>query len=269
MPTKPEITELFESAYSRFHTAFRRESDPISIAHRYPSKDDQEVAGFFAAILAYGNVKSILTSCRIALEPLGKNPAKFLREAFDLNGLWTTFRHRFTRGEDLQIVSLWLRRILNEYGTIEKFFTATSHPLDSDMQLLLSDFVRRLHALPLTEAQRVIYRKRERNLKYLISDPLQGSACKRLNMYLRWMVREADGVDLGLWKSLRPNQLKLPIDTHLLQTLHQLRWTRSKQATWKVAEVATKKLIALNPDDPIRYDFALCHLSMAKGKLRA
>jgi uncharacterized protein (TIGR02757 family) len=266
---KPQITELFEEAFRNYHSAFHRESDPVSLAHSYDLAPDQEVAGFFAALLAYGNVKTILTSGKTALAPLGKSPAKFLRERKDFIGLWPNFRHRFTRGEDLEIVATWLNSILNSHGSIESFFVATRHPLNSDMQILLSDFVQRLRALHLTSAQKKVFQNRERNLKYLVSDPLQGSACKRLNMYLRWMVRETDGVDLGLWKRLHPRQLKLPIDTHLLQTLKLLKWTRSKQATWKVAEHATQKLLLLNSGDPIRYDFALCHLSMSGGKLRA
>lgn len=132
---------------------------------------------------------------------------------------------------------------------------------------LLSDFVTRFAAQPLPKGLEPRRLERARSLKYLLSDPLRGSACKRLNMYLRWMVREADEIDLGLWKCVKKEQLMLPVDTHLLKTLRILKWTSSKQATWKVVEEATERLRKYAPEDPIRYDFALCHLSMAGGKI--
>src|SRR5262249_25013660 len=100
------------------------------------------------------------------------------------------------------------------------------------------------------------------NLKYLFSDPLAGAACKRLNMYLRWMVRPADGIDLGTWDQVSSKDLVSPVDTHILKTLRKLRWTRSHSANWKVAEAATDRLREYCHEDPVKYDFSLCHLSM-------
>ncbi len=130
------------------------------------------------------------------------------------------------------------------------------------MREMLSSFIRRFTSQPLPEAFKPVLKRRERNIKYLLSDPERGSACKRLNLFLRWVVRPSDGIDLGVWKSVDPQRLMLPIDTHLLQTLKKLRWTRSNTANWKVVESATERLRAFCPEDPIRYDFSLCHLSM-------
>ena len=257
----PRTLELLEVAYGDFHSHLSRSRDPVSIAHRYPDPRDREVVAFVSALLAYGNVRTILNSVNEALRYLGPSPSESLIEGKITPGL-ERFRHRFTTGEDLRIVFSWLSTVLRRHGRLEFFFTDTPHPLDSPMRVLLSDFVNRLFAIELPADLASALKRRNRSLRYLVSDPLRGSACKRLNMYLRWMVRGEDGVDLGLWTRIRPSQLILPVDTHLLQTLRALRWTRSRQATWRVAEAATERLRLYAPEDPVRYDFALCHLSM-------
>lgn len=264
---RKNLKAIFDTAYQKFHSNLRKENDPVCFAHRYSNPGDQEVAGFLAALLAYGNVRTILNSADRVLKPLGKHPSQYLMSHSSFE-LWRGFRHRFTTGDDIQILSHWLSAALESHGSLEKFFIASTHYKHLNLQLLLSDFVQRFTALPLpTELQRK-YKERNRNLKYLLSDPLRGSACKRLNMFLRWMIRPADGVDLGIWKSIPPSALVLPVDTHLLQTLRLLRWTKSKSATWKVAIAATEKLRSIEPQDPIRYDFSLCHLSMSGESLR-
>lgn len=261
----PEILRLLESAYADYHSHFHRGQDPVSLVHRYTDPRDREVAAFVTSLLSYGNVRTILNSVAVVLDALGPVPHQSVRElAFRK---LPTFRHRFTTGEDMEIILTWLSRALQSHGTLEAFFTDSRHPTDAPMKDLLSDFVIRFTSQPLPEALASRLPARERNLKYLLSDPSRGSACKRLNMFLRWMVRAEDGIDLGLWRTLRADQLMLPVDTHLLQTLRALRWTRSKQATWKVAEEATARLKLYAPTDPIRYDFALCHLSMCGGNV--
>ena len=259
-----KLKQLFEAAYRDFHSQDRKRVDPVSLVHKYSNAQDQEVAAFFAALLAYGNVQTILKSVQTVLRPLGISPYKTLLER-PLSGLWNGFRHRFTTGEDIEILAHWLSLAIKSHGSLENFFVTT----EVEMKPLLSDFIVRFCSQPLPLHLQKVKKTRERNLKYLLSDPLRGSACKRLNMFLRWVVRPKDGIDLGLWKKLNPSVLMLPVDTHLLQTLQSLRWTRSKQATWKVVEVATAKLREIAPHDPIRYDFSLCHLSMSGGNIKS
>lgn len=254
-----------DSAYRDYHSMAHRDRDPLQWVHRYSSAQDQEIIAFLAALLSYGNVTAILTSLNRALTPLGETPFEKIRNN-DLPPEWKNFTHRFTKGEDLVIVCHWLRCAIQSHGSLEGFFVAGE---GTQMKELLSSFVQRLRSQELPPHLKKIAAKRERNLKYLISDPEQGSACKRLNMFLRWVVRENDGIDLGLWKKIKAETLILPIDTHLLQTLRRLKWTRSKQATWKVAEDATKRLRLYCADDPVRYDFSLCHLSMSRGSYAA
>ena len=265
----PESTkELLELAYRNYHRERHRNLDPISLVHRYPKKEDQEVVALFTALLSYGNVKTILQSVERLLKPMGTAPRKFLGTRTNLS-LWPGFRHRFTTGADIEILAHWVSSALRSHGTLENYFMAGQKTVAPALGIkgLLSQFVQSFSSQPLPLHLEVLKRQRARNLKYLVSDPIQGSACKRLNMFLRWMIRPNDGIDLGLWTQIHPRELMLPVDTHLLQTLQKLRWTRSKQANWKVVESATEKLRLAFPEDPIRYDFALCHLSMSGGSM--
>jgi len=248
---------LLEKAYMDFHTSYHRERDPVSLVHRYREKRDQEIAAFFACLLAYGNVTTILSSVRHVLSKLEPSPFGSIASG-RFSGQFSGFRHRFTTGEDLEVLCIWLSSVLNQFGSLETFFAKEN--TEQPIKILISRFVQRLVKQP-------VPKNRQRNLKYLLSDPMRGSACKRLNMFLRWMVRPADGIDLGLWTVMKPEKLMLPIDTHILQALRALRWTRCKQATWKVVEEATAQLRLYSPSDPIRYDFSLCHLSMDGKKI--
>ena len=267
MVPSPKIRELLDAAYSDFHTSYYRGKDPISLVHEFSDNRDREVVAFLAACLSYGNVTTILASVRNVLGVIGREPYQKMLEG-RFSGKFNGFRHRFTTGDDIEILCAWLSEALRKEKTLEDFFLQGRKGTEP-MKELLSDFVVRLTELPLPTSLQKKAKNRERNLKYLISDPERGSACKRLNMFLRWMVRPPDGIDLGLWSRLSSKQLMLPIDTHLLQTLQNLRWTRSKQATWKVVEAATMRLRLYEPNDPIRYDFALCHLSMTGKTIRA
>lgn len=268
MNPRAEIRRLLELAYDGFHRSFFRDKDPVRLVHRYPRPEDQEVAGFLAAVLAYGNVATILQSVDRALTPLGDFPAERLRAGVPENP-WPRFRHRFTTGEDLWILSQWLGSALRQSGSLENFFLESAPPPRPPMRELLSAFIRRFTSQPLrSPLEEAVRDRRERNLKYLLSDPARGSACKRLNLYLRWMVRADGEIDLGIWKRLTPAELMLPVDTHLLKTLRTLRWTQSRQANWRVVEAATARLRLYCPEDPVRYDFSLCHLSMEGERLR-
>ncbi len=245
----------------------RREWDPISFVHKFSDPADQEVVAFLAALLAYGNVKSILSSVRKVLERLGESPARAIREE-KLDGRFDGFYHRFTRGEDIEILCFWLRGYLRSHGTLfSGFMVPLNEGCEEGLRPRLSRFVRGLKTVPLPKRLQKVAGERQRNLKYLLSDPMEGSACKRLNMYLRWMVRPADGIDTGLWAAYPARHLVLPLDTHLLKTVQQFGWTKSKSANWRVAEEATARLREVSPEDPLRYDFSLCHLSMAGNKV--
>ncbi len=261
-----KLIPLFEWAYQQYHAAPHRAQDPLDVVHTYLDPKDREIAAFYGALLAYGNVTTIISSLKKVLSPFGESLHSSLSSDFERHR-WEGFKHRFTTGEDILILSFWLGTAVSKHGSLEKFFIASDLPLNSPMKDLISDFVRRLWETPLPANLAKIKIKRNRNLKYLLSNPTDGSACKRLNMFFRWVVRNDDGIDLGLWKSLSPSQLMLPIDTHLLKVLTQLKWTRSKNVTWRTVEETTGYLRLISATDPIKYDFALCHLGMSGQKL--
>ncbi len=261
------LKPALEAAFQDYHHNKESRLDPISLVSSYTNPQDREVVAFIVALLSYGNVRTIIQSGTKALTPLGTTPFKYLISDEPLN-LWSDFKHRFTTGKDIEIMSHWLRQILKTEGSLERFFIKVNPAPHLSMKEKLSHFVKGIWSQSLPKSLHPDLTKRKRNLKYLISDPEQGSACKRLNMFLRWVVRPQDGVDLGLWKKVSTRELMLPIDTHLLQTLKNLRWIRTNQATWKTVERATQKLREISEEDPIRYDFALCHLSMSGGNIR-
>jgi len=260
-----DIRALLERAYTDFHTSFRRERDPISVVHRYLKDDDQEIAAFFTAMLAYGNAKAIISSSTSLLDALGDSPHQAILDGH-FEKAWSRFQYRFTTASDVIILGHWIRSALLSHGSIESFFGSDSSPTTSTADRI-SSFVTRLNQQPVPKKYLAPLRLRHRYLKHLVSNPQNGSACKRLNLFLRWVVRAKDGIDLGLWTQLEAKDLILPVDVHVLKGLRALNWTQSKSANWKVAEIATQKLRQLSFEDPIRYDFSLCHLSMSGNDL--
>lgn len=256
---KSEIQTILDSAYRNFHTQFHREKDPVHWPHQFSVTADKEVAAFLSAILAYGNVTSILGSLQKVFAALGPYPSQGLCRN-DLSERLHGFYHRFNKAEDIEIVCGWLREVLERSGSLEAFFSSGTRSSHQDS---LSSFVERLTALPLPDRLNKQLPARQRNVDYLISNPARGSSCKRLNLFLRWVVRPSDGIDLGIWQSVRPADLLVPVDTHVLKVIRELGWTQSKSARWVTAEEATSQLRKFCPDDPVRYDFSLCHLSMS------
>ena len=266
-PGNQLLKQALELAYEDYHQEKRRRRDPISLVYPFSNPQDQEVAAFLVALISYGNVTTILQSGEKLLAPLGRNPYQYLISDSPLN-LWPTFKHRFTTGKDIEILAQWIREALKTQGSLEQFFISRTPDQSVPMKLKLSGFVQGLWSQPLSKNVKCWVQVRNRNLKYLLSDPQQGSACKRLNMFLRWVVRPKDGIDLGLWKKVTPRELLLPLDTHLVQTLKKLKWIRTENTNWKTVESVTEKLREISAEDPIRYDFSLCHLSMSGGNFK-
>ncbi len=238
--------------------------DPVQVVRRYTAPEDQEVVAFCAAALAFGRVASVLDSIESLLSVLGPCPAAFIRE-FDPVRDAERLRplvHRWIRGVDL-IALLWiLRRMLTDAGSIEGYFLAGhggDHAEDADVGPALDDFSGRARAIDLFE----IYGARggRRGVDYFFPRPDAGSACKRLNLFLRWMVRR-DAVDLGLWSRVSPSALVIPLDTHVIRIGQCLGLTHYRSPGWRMAKQITESLRRLDPVDPIRYDFSLCHLGM-------
>ena len=240
--------------------------DPIQIVRRYPRVEDREIVAFVAAGLALGRVASVMNSVEAVCAVMGPAPAAFVR-GFDpaVSGVQVRpLVHRWIRGVDFIALFIVLRRILESHGSIEAFFAEGLDRAAPDLAGALESFSTRAQTLVLAPARRGPAR-RSRGLAGTITPffprPSGGSACKRLNLFVRWMVRR-DGVDPGGWTRVPVGQLVVPLDTHTIRVGQCLRLTRRTSPGWKMAADITTALRALDPDDPVRYDFSLCHLSM-------
>ena len=253
---KPMLDRLYEGFNAPASAA-----DPIHIVRRFERSDDREVVGFCAAALAFGRVGSVLQSIERLLAVMGGRPASYVsgfrprREAGALSGLV----HRWIRGDDLGALLWMLKQMIDRSGSIEAFFLEGHDAGAVDVEEGLDSFSERALGLDLREAYRPM--RSRPGVCYFFPRPSAGSGCKRLNLFLRWMVRQ-DALDLGVWSRVSPSQLVVPLDTHVIRVGRCLGLTRYASPGWPMARDITASLRRLDPADPVKYDFALCHLGM-------
>jgi uncharacterized protein (TIGR02757 family) len=236
-------------------------ADPIDCVRVYSSSADREIAAFVAAGLAFGRVASIQSSVRAALSHMGPSPAAFVR-AFDPHrdaGPFLPLVHRWVRGRDIVALLVILRHMLDTAGSLEQFFLAGDDPASRDIGPGLESFGARARAVDL----RPVYGRRDARpgVHAFFPLPSGASACKRLNLFLRWMVRR-DDIDLGAWRGVSPARLIVPLDVHVIRVGRCLGLTTYASPGWRMASSITASLRQINPSDPVKYDFALCHLGM-------
>ena len=236
-------------------------SDPVNLVRPFTDARDREVAAFCAGALAFGRVASVLQSIGMLLRIMGPRPAAFVR-AFDPRQSSHELRsmvHRWIRGNDLAALLWVLRQMLERSGSIEGFFAEGLKPDDADVGNALDSFSTRAMALDI----RTAYGRQPRRpgVCYFFPRPSAGSACKRLNLFLRWMVRR-DAIDPGGWTAVAPSKLVVPLDTHVIRLGQCLRLTRYTSPGWRMAADITASLRRLDAADPVRFDFSLCHLGM-------
>jgi uncharacterized protein (TIGR02757 family) len=261
--TRRSSLELPARLDALYHDYNREEAaaDPVHLVRPYSDPADREIAGFCAAALAFGRVSSVINSITTLLGIMGPRPATYVRR-FDPAASHAQLRamvHRWTRGVDL-VALLWvLRQMLDRSGSVEAFFAEGQAPADEDVGPALDHFSTRALALDLRNAYGSVPKRA--GVCYFFPRPSAGSACKRLNLFLRWMVRH-DEVDLGVWTRIPPSKLVVPLDTHIIRLGRCLRLTRYRSPGWKMAADITASLRALDPVDPVRFDFSLCHVGM-------
>lgn len=256
--------KVLKSRLDRLYESFNAPdsaTDPIQIVRRFTRPDDVEVVAFCAAALAFGRVASVLQSIEHLMRVFGPNPAAYVR-AFDPSrdrGAFEGFGHRWIREAD-GVALVWiLRQMLDRSGSLEAFFAEGDDASAEDVGPGLDRFASRALSLDLRAAYgRVPLRP---GVAFFFPRPSAGSACKRLNLFLRWMVRR-DALDLGVWSSVSPSRLVVPLDTHVIRVARCLRLTRYTSPGWPMAREITRSLRRLDPADPVRYDFAICHLGM-------
>lgn len=227
------------------------ESDPIQIPHLFTLKEDIEIAGFLVATIAWGNRKSIINNGNRLVEMMGNSPYDFVMNFSEKNSdSLSPFVHRTFNNEDLFYFLKALQNIYKNHGGLENVFDTYAEK--DSMQVSIHHFKKTFFELP----------HLPRTQKH-ISDPLKNSAAKRINMFLRWMVRNDNaGVDFGIWKNIAPSQLSCPLDIHSGNVARKLKLLVRKQNDGKALAELDNSLRKLDPNDPVKYDFALFGLGV-------
>jgi uncharacterized protein (TIGR02757 family) len=224
----------------------------------FKNENDIEVMGFIASVFAYGNVTQISNSLNRFLVLSGNQPYDFILSGKPNKKIEVI--HRFYTSEDVKIFFLILNNVYKEYGSIKKLFYSCYKISSSDIKETICSFSN--HFLKQVMIQK---KKLSTGLKFMFPLPEKGSACKRMNLFLRWMVRK-DELDFGFWDKVPASKLIIPVDTHIARISKGLGLTSRKNPDWKMAEEITNNLRRFDPNDPVKYDFALCHIGMRKLK---
>lgn len=252
-----EATEKLQAFFNRKVKEYNQPgfiaADPVCIPHLFTKKQDIEIAGFFAAIFAWGNRTTIIQKSRELMQLMNMQPHQFCLEAgpAELKKL-EAFKHRTFNATDLLYCVEFFREHYQQFDSLENAFMPGNKPPDSVKEALsyFHHYFFSLEDAPL------------RTRKH-ISTPEKGSSCKRLNMFLRWMVRkDKQGVDFGIWNQIKPHQLICPIDVHVARVAKRFQLLDRKQTDWLAAEELTNYLKKLDPKDPAKYDFALFGLGV-------
>ncbi len=243
--TPNDLHSFLEEKYDLYNRPNFIESDPISVPHRFSLKQDIEISGFLSATIAWGNRKSIITNAMRLMEMMDNVPYDFLLHARPEDFKpFLRFVHRTFNGDDCLFFLTSLQYIYREYNSLEPLFSSMNdHGSEHAIGRFREIFLTCAHL-----------RRSEKH----IANPLAGSAAKRINMFLRWMIRQDDrGVDFGLWTSLNPANLVCPLDIHSGRTARALGLLQRPQNDWKAALELTTSLRTFDPVDPVKYDFAL------------
>jgi uncharacterized protein (TIGR02757 family) len=248
-----ELKDLLERYYLEFHQKEFIEDDPISIPHRFSIKEDIEISGFLAAIIAWGQRKTIIRNANRMIEIMDNSPYDFILNHQESDRQKAVgFVHRTFNSDDLIYFFHALQQLYKYHGGLE---VCLSPKANENMKEKFSHF-KQLFFQP------EHFQRTEKH----IADPIKGSSAKRLNMYLRWMVRlDQAGVDFGIWKSLSPAQLSCPLDVHSGKVARKLGLLKRKQNDAKALAELDKNLRRLDPHDPVKYDFALFGLGVFEG----
>jgi uncharacterized protein (TIGR02757 family) len=259
---RARLEELYRQYDHRFVTP-----DPLEFVRAQATDADREVVGVLASGLAFGTVVQIKRSIAAVLDVLGARPAQAVDalEPRDAAARLRGFRHRWLDGRDVACLLYLTRQMRASHGSVEAFFAEGLSPGDADVGPALASFSARALAL----GHGGLYRGRalpgNAGVRYFFPSPSAGSACKRLNLFLRWMTRR-DGVDLGVWKRPDPSQLVLPLDAHTYAIARRIRLTRYRSPGWAMALDVTRRLRTLDPADPVKYDFAFHRMGLLKRR---
>ena len=249
--TEAELQDFLDQKVLQYNTLDFIESDPVQIPHLFTQKEDIEIAGFLSATIAWGNRKMIIKNSHKMMDLMGNSPYDFLlshneRQLETLD----SFVHRTFNGQDFRAFIKGLQHVYSQHGGLEAVFS--KHQEKNSLQKSIHEFKKIFFEV----------NQSQRSQKH-ISDPLNNSAAKRINMYLRWMCRQDHkGVDLGIWKNIAPSKLSCPLDVHSGNVARKLGLLNRKQNDAKALNELDTQLRILDPTDPVKYDFALFGLGV-------
>ena len=233
--------------------------DPLEFPHRFQDYNDIEISAFISSIFAYGNIKQIITILEKIHSSINNQPFQFLK-SYDRKKGRETFENTFFRfysTNDIVVLFKVLRNIYDENGSIKNFFMKcylnSGESIKEAITCFSKKIIKMMHS----------YTEVTHGIKFMFPFPNKNSTCKRINLFLRWMVRK-DELDFGLWSEIPKSKLIIPVDTHIARIAKQLELTNQKNISWKMAVEITENLRKLDPNDPVKYDFALCHIGMRK-----
>jgi uncharacterized protein (TIGR02757 family) len=262
------IKAVLDEVRARADLLARRASDPVDFVHQYRSRVDRELVALAAANLAFGNVKAIRAKVAELLERIGPSPSTAADDERALHAALRGWKHRVFRGEDVARLLVGARRVQREGGSLGAAFAGALREADHhspnehealrEALAVFCDRIRTLGGLPLPGQTTKSDRRGPVNL---LSNARAGGGAKRLLLFLRWMVRPADGIDLGLW-NIPAARLLMPVDVHIHKLSRNLGFTKRSDVSWKTAVEVTAALSRFDKDDPTRYDFSLCHMGM-------
>ena len=265
---KPEkLRALFEGLYKRYNRKELIKPDPLQFIYRYSNPADMEIVGLLSACLAYGRVEQIQNDLNDLLDRMGSSPYEFAINFTNKDrALLEDFKHRFNTGNDISDLLTLLKDVLAEHGSIEKYFLLGFAPAHENTIFAMMRFCDSL----LDKYRMTHQGRRSKGLAFLLAGPSLGGAAKRLNLFLRWMVR-SDDVDAGLWRLVDKSKLIVPVDVHIARLCRILGFHSHKNVSLKTAIEITRNFARISPDDPVKYDFALSRIGILEdctGKRR-
>lgn len=252
-----KVANILETNYKKYNKPNFIADDPISIPHLFTKKQDIEIMGFFASIFAWGQRKTIINKCNLLVELFENKPHDFIlkHKEEDLKR-FLEFKHRTFNATDLLYFIAFLKQHYQKHESLETAFLLGLKPKDKTVENALIGFEEYFTSLEYFPA---------RTRKHIAS-PKRNSACKKLNMFLRWMIRDSkDGVDFGIWKSIKTSQLLMPLDVHVERQARILGLISRKQSDFKTVLELTENLKKFDKNDPVKYDFALFGMGVNKS----
>ncbi len=255
------VKNVLEKLYDKYNHRGLIKPDPLQFVYHYTKPVDMEVAGLLSAVLAYGRVLQIEKDLNNLFSRMGDSPYTFALD-FDKTKRQklSSFKHRFTTGDDISDLLTVLQNVLQQQKSLESHFLLAYDKSDENIIPALTKFCDSLYEIYFRQTGQEV----SRGFKYLLASPAGGSVCKRLNLFLRWMVRD-DEVDTGLWKHIDKAKLIVPVDVHMGRLCGILGFYDRKTISLTTAVQITKSFAEIEPDDPVKYDFALSRVGILDG----